>query len=244
MSAMRRIRNLQSAGGSTLYTCFTFCAHAAYHRDRTRQENALRACSARADRFFRHLPKYRPPPATTRPHAGSTHGRSGTPGAVAAAAHAPQTTNAATLRQQRSHFRRFCCKTGCLILTAAAADASAATTLRASPTRPAATPALSPSPLGRPAALPPCSFTSEPHPRAPTASNRAQKREPRRAPNCTLPTATALPGAADAVMTAVEAKPVTAEEKGWRWRRRRRNWPAGLLLEEQRQGAARFPLGR
>ena len=75
----------------------------------------MRACSARADRLLRYLPKYRPFWADTRPHAGNAHCRSGTPGAVAAAAHAPQTTNAATLRQQRSLFRRFCCLTGCLI---------------------------------------------------------------------------------------------------------------------------------
>ena len=93
----------------------------------------MRACSARDGRFFRHLPKYRPPPATTRPHAGSTHGRSGTPGAVAAAAQAPQTTTAATLPRQRPRFRRVCCLAGCLISGRRGSDARAATTLRASP---------------------------------------------------------------------------------------------------------------
>ena len=48
-------------------TFFTFSAHAAYPRDRTRQENAFRACTAHADRIIRHLPKYGPPRGTTRP---------------------------------------------------------------------------------------------------------------------------------------------------------------------------------
>ena len=70
-----------------------------YHRDRTRQEIALRACSARANCFLRQLPKYQPSSATTRPHTGTAHGRSGTSGAIAAAAQPPQTTTGAALPQ-------------------------------------------------------------------------------------------------------------------------------------------------
>ena len=186
----------------------------------------MRACSARDDRFFRHLPKYRPPPATSRPHTGSTHGRSGTPGAVAAAAQAPQTTNAATLRQHRSHFRRFCCLPGCLISDrrgcrcprcdhpeSVVHDAGIA----------GAKPARSPSLLRCTRCAAAVLVHVRPAPSSAYLSNRAPAARPCQAPICTLPTATALAGAADAVMTAVEAKTVTAEESGRRWRRRRKS---------------------
>ena len=78
-------------------------------------------------------------PSARRQRPRSLNGRSDTPGAVAAAAQPPQTTIAVTLRQHRSHLRRFCCLAGCLISGRRGSDARAATTLQASPMKLAAT---------------------------------------------------------------------------------------------------------
>ena len=77
---------------------------------RATQDSAMRACTARADRCFDiclstdRRPGHHP---AARSDAGPAHGRSGTSGAVAAAAQAPQITTAATLPLTRSASDRF-----------------------------------------------------------------------------------------------------------------------------------------
>ena len=82
---------------------------------RARRTRCVHAQLALTDFLDTWISTDRHHPSARRQRPRSLNGRSDTPGAVAAAAHAPQTTNAATLRQQRSLFRRFCCLTGCLI---------------------------------------------------------------------------------------------------------------------------------
>ena len=82
---------------------------------RARRTRCVHAQLALTDFFDTWISTDRHHPSARRQRPRSLNGRSDTPGAVAAAAQPPQTTIAVTLRQHRSHLRRFCCLAGCLI---------------------------------------------------------------------------------------------------------------------------------